>query len=37
MEIRSSALRSTFTDATDRARHVLDTTNAWFAAEFSAE
>jgi sugar phosphate isomerase/epimerase len=30
MEIRSAALRSAFPDATDRARHVLDTTNAWF-------
>jgi len=37
MEIRSAALRSTFPDATDRARHVLDTTKAWFDAEFSGE
>ena len=37
MEMRSAALRSTLTDATDRARHVLDTTKAWFANEFSGE
>ena len=37
MEMRSAALRSTFPDATDRARHVLDTTKAWFANEFSGE
>jgi sugar phosphate isomerase/epimerase len=30
MEIRSAALRSAFPDPADRARQVLDTTNAWF-------
>ena len=30
MEIRSAALRAAYTDPADRARHVLDTTNAWF-------
>lgn len=32
MEIRSAALRTTYPDATDRARHVLVTTNEWFDA-----
>jgi sugar phosphate isomerase/epimerase len=31
MEIRSADLRSSFPDATDRARHVLETSTAWFA------
>ena len=35
MEIRSAALRSAFRDASDRARHVLATTTAWFDAAFS--
>jgi sugar phosphate isomerase/epimerase len=30
MEIRSAVLRSAFPDPTDRARRVLDTTDAWF-------
>lgn len=34
MEIRSAALRSSFPDATDRARHVLDTTTTWFDEQF---
>lgn len=37
MEIRSAALRSSFPDATDRARHVLDTTTTWFGERFSDE
>jgi len=32
MEIRSAHLRTTFPDPTDRARHVLSTTRAWFDA-----
>ena len=35
MEIRSAALRSGFPDPADRARHVLATTLAWFADQFS--
>ena len=35
MEIRSAALRTAFPDPTDRARHVLDTTNTWFEDQFS--
>ncbi len=35
MEIRSAALRTSFPDPADRARHVLDTTNAWFAERLS--
>ena len=34
MEIRSSVLRTQFPDATDRARHVFDTTSAWFDDQF---
>ena len=36
LEVRSSILRSRYPDATDRARHVLDTTNAWFDGRLSA-
>ncbi len=34
MEIRSAALRTSFPDPVDRSRHVLDTTNAWFADQY---